>query len=501
MHQFGPLWRKFHTYCDQQNIRGYWLGFLAIVFAFIWRLLIDPWLGDQMPYATFIVAVAGIGLYAGVRPAIFVTLLGGATAYFCFVPPRYHWGFARIQDEVGFSVYILGALGIVILTRARDRVAKNLETITTEIKESESRFHTLADNIAQLAWMADEKGRLFWFNQRWLDYTGTTLAAMEGSGWQKVHHPDHIQRVIERIQRAWVSGEPWEDTFPLRGKDGSYRWFLSRALPIRNDEGSIIRWFGTNTDITERMNAEESLRRSEKLAAVGKLAASVAHELNNPLTTVVNLVFLAQHESNDATRRDHLARADLELQRVSSLANRTLSFYHGGISEGMISLEELIKETVAIFEPGCAQRNIKLTTEVTGSPAVKGSKDELWQVLVNLLSNAIDSIGQNGVIRVRAKTTRNPTSGIYKVRLTVADNGCGIDQKNGKKIFEAFFTTKGAVSSGLGLWIARDVLISHGGVIRYRSRTDQGHSGTVMSVILPAANVVEEKEIKLPTAS
>ena len=90
------------------------------------------------------------------------------------------------------------------------------------------------------------------------------------------------------------------------------------------------------------------------------------------------------------------------------------------------------------------------------SPAVKGSKDELWQVLVNLLSNAIDSIGQNGVIRVRAKTTRNPTSGIYKVRLTVADNGCGIDQKNGKKIFEAFFTTKGAVSSGLGLWIARE---------------------------------------------
>lgn len=278
-------------------MRGYWLGFLAVVFAFIWRLLIDPWLGDQMPYATFIVAVADIGLYAGVRPAIFVALLGGATAYFCFVPPRYHLGFARIQDEVGFSVYILGALGVVILTRARDRVAKSLETITTEIKESESRFHTLADNIAQLAWMADEKGRLFWFNQRWLDYTGTTLAEIEGWGWQKVHHPDHIQRVVERIQRAWVTGEPWEDTFPLRGKDGSYRWFLSRALPVRNDEGSIIRWFGTNTDVTERMNTEENMRRSEKLAAVGKLAASVAHELNNPLTTVVNLIFLAQHES------------------------------------------------------------------------------------------------------------------------------------------------------------------------------------------------------------
>jgi PAS domain S-box-containing protein len=350
--------------------------------------------------------------------------------------------------------------------------------------------------------MADEKGRRFWYSQRWFDYTGTTLEEMQGWGWHKVHHPDHVQRVLERIQHSWDRGELWEDTFPLRGKDGTYRWFLSRAVPIRNDEGRIVRWFGTNTDISDRMSAEEALRRSEKLAVTGKLAASIAHELNNPLATAVNLVFLAQHTQDDAIRRDYLARADLELQRVSSLANRTLSFYRGGTSKSPILLGKLITDVVAIFASTCTQHHIELTAEVNDVLPVNGSEDELRQVLVNLLSNSIDAVGQNGVIRVRARTTRNPSSGNFTVKVTVADNGCGIDKKYRKKLFEPFFTTKGSASSGLGLWIAKGVVLDHGGVIRYRSRTDPECSGTVISVMLPAANVVfEQKRQHVTTAS
>ncbi len=115
------------------------------------------------------------------------------------------------------------------------------------VRESEERFHTLADHMSQLAWMADAKGRIYWYNQRWFDYTGATLDDMQGWGWTKVHHPDHIDRVIRRIQRSWDTGESWEDTFPLRGKDGEYRWFLSRAVPIRDATGNILRWFGTPT--------------------------------------------------------------------------------------------------------------------------------------------------------------------------------------------------------------------------------------------------------------
>ncbi len=132
-----------------------------------------------------------------------------------------------------------------------------------ELRESAERFRTLADNMSQFAWMADEKGWIFWYNKRWRDYTGTTLEEMEGWGWKKVHDPAHVDRVVEKFKRSLDTGEPWEDVFPLRGKDGGYRWFLSRALPIRDESGKIIRWFGTNTDVTEQIAAEEALRQSE----------------------------------------------------------------------------------------------------------------------------------------------------------------------------------------------------------------------------------------------
>jgi PAS domain S-box-containing protein len=119
------------------------------------------------------------------------------------------------------------------------------------LRESEERFHSMADKIPSLAWMADAKGSIFWYNKRWFDYTGTTLEENRGWGWMKVHHPDHVNRVAERLQHSWDTGEPWEDTFPLRGQDGTYRWFLSRAFPIRGSDGKVSRWFGTNTDITE----------------------------------------------------------------------------------------------------------------------------------------------------------------------------------------------------------------------------------------------------------
>lgn len=133
-----------------------------------------------------------------------------------------------------------------------------------ELRQNEERFRELANNIDQFAWTCDETGAITWYNQRWYDYTGTTFEQMKGWGWTAVHHPKHVDRVVARIQKAFDTGEPWEDTFPLRGKDGGYRWFLSRAQPIRNAEGQVVRWLGTNTDITKEMRAEEALRESEQ---------------------------------------------------------------------------------------------------------------------------------------------------------------------------------------------------------------------------------------------
>jgi PAS domain S-box-containing protein len=145
----------------------------------------------------------------------------------------------------------------------RSKRSYKAPTNVNALRDSEARFRELADNISQFAWTADQAGWIYWYNKRWYDYTGTTLEEMQGWGWQKVHHPEHVERVVRRIRESFETGKAWEDTFPLRGRDGTYRWFLSRALPIRNEAGDIVRWFGTNTDLSEQIEAENALRDSE----------------------------------------------------------------------------------------------------------------------------------------------------------------------------------------------------------------------------------------------
>jgi len=161
-------------------------------------------------------------------------------------------------------------------------------------KVSETDLRLLANFIPQLAWMADQTGSIFWYNQRWYDYTGTSFEQMRGWGWREVHHPDHVERVASKVQKAFETGEPWEDTFPLRGQDGEYHWFLSRALPVRDEAGQVARWFGTNTDVTEQRAWEERVRRGEErfrtvldssTAIIWNMAASGGFEWPQPRWT------------------------------------------------------------------------------------------------------------------------------------------------------------------------------------------------------------------------
>jgi PAS domain S-box-containing protein len=151
----------------------------------------------------------------------------------------------------------------------------------TEIKRTQEDYKTLADNMSQFAWMTDSTGWTLWYNQRWFDYTGTTLEQVQGWGWQRVLHPDHVETVVEKFKRSLETGKVWEDTFSMRGKDGEYRWFLSRAVPIRDAAGKITRWFGTNTDITELRNAQEALRQSKEFTEEQVRARTRELELRN----------------------------------------------------------------------------------------------------------------------------------------------------------------------------------------------------------------------------
>ncbi|HEX3482162.1 MAG TPA: ATP-binding protein [Kofleriaceae bacterium] len=180
-----------------------------------------------------------------------------------------------LQDQRIFAAMVARASAAIVQHLLRDQTRRASELLA----EQERQFRALADNIPQLSWMADAAGQRYWYNRRWYEYTGTTPEEAQGSGWRKTHHPEHVERVYERWMRAVERGEPWEDTFPLRGADGVYRWFLSRAVPIRDASGAIERWFGTNTDVTERRfldHATEVLSRTlderEALEQLARLA-------------------------------------------------------------------------------------------------------------------------------------------------------------------------------------------------------------------------------------
>jgi PAS domain S-box-containing protein len=172
---------------------------------------------------------------------------------------------------------ISGDDGIITSLLAISRDISDQQAAEDALRDSEERFRTMADNISQLAWTCDQLGEVTWYNQRWLEYTGLSFEQMRDWGWRQVHHPDHADRVVAGVKRSRESGEPWEDTFPLRGVDGNYRWFLSRAVPVRNAAGEIVRWFGTNTDITEQRKADETQRM---------LTNELSHRVKNMLATV-----------------------------------------------------------------------------------------------------------------------------------------------------------------------------------------------------------------------
>lgn len=167
------------------------------------------------------------------------------------------------------------------------------------LRESEAHFRAIADNIPQMAWMARSDGSRYWFNQRWFGYTGMSPEEAEGIGWRSVHHPDHLGRVLEGMRRTWEAGEPWEDTFPLRGRNGEYRWFLTRAVPVNDAEGRVALWFGTNTDVTDRKAVEAALsEESHTLEVLNQTGATLAAELD--LGNIVQKVTDAATELSSA---------------------------------------------------------------------------------------------------------------------------------------------------------------------------------------------------------
>ena len=317
------------------------------------------------------------------------------------------------QDEIG------------VLVEAFNDMLGEIQKRESALQDSEQQFRTLADSIPQLAWMAEPDGDLFWCNHRWYEYTGKTASQVRGWGWQMVHDPEILPKVIEKWRASLSSGEPFEMVFPLRGADGAYREFLTLASPVRDAHGNIVRWFGTNTDVTDQRRSEEALRRSEKLAATGRLAASIAHEINNPLEAVTNLVYLARKQP--ANVQKYLTLADQELDRIAQITKNTLGFYRDSVSASEVDISKVLEEVLLLYARKMEFKNVRLTTDFAMAVKVTGFPGEIRQIFANLISNAIEAVPEQGCLRIRASAVGSAGGARPSgVRVTFLDNGPGI---------------------------------------------------------------------------
>lgn len=300
------------------------------------------------------------------------------------------------------------------------------------------------------------------------------------------------QGYVNMLDRVFATGEPLGaqgarfDLTWAEGQAPDERYVDFVYQPLREEDGSISGIIVLGVDITENKRAQKALIQNEKLAAVGRLSASIAHEINNPLGAVTNLLYLARVSGSSPEVQGYLDLADSELRRISAITNQTLSFSKQSANLKPISSAELIHGVVNIYQSRLLNGRVKVEQRIRAHQPITCFEGEIRQVLSNLVSNAIESMqSAGGRLLLRSRRATDWLKGRKGISITVADTGTGIHPDVQQKIFEPFFTTKGSSGTGLGLSVSLDIVARHKGSLRVRSRQAAGHSGTVFVLFLP----------------
>jgi PAS domain S-box-containing protein len=383
-------------------------------------------------------------------------------------------------------------------TFAPDGTPTRFPGVTIDITDRKRTEEALRESSAQLSaiysvsqeytGILTPAGVLLDCNRASLEFAGNTCEDVIGLNfWDTpwfTHTPGGPEIAQQAIARA-ASGEFVRQEIALTRPSGEILTFDFSLAPVRDSDGKVIFLVPEGRDITELKRAEAALIQSEKLAAVGRLASSIAHEINNPLESVMNLIYLARQYAIVPEAQHFLDIADQEIRRVSIIANQTLRFHKQPSNPQAITCVELFNTVLGIYEGKLRNSGIKVEKRKRAQHPVVCFEGDIRQILNNLVGNAIDVMPSGGRLILRSREATHWPTGRKGLTLTIADTGSGIEPEVLQKIFDPFFTTKGIGGTGLGLWVSQEIAERHHGVLKVRSSQRAGHSGTVFSLFLP----------------
>jgi PAS domain S-box-containing protein len=380
-------------------------------------------------------------------------------------PVRLDWGDGVLRDRYVNFVYaatrdVAGEIdGIFVhFTDVTDGVEAR-----KRVEESERQFRTLAETIPHLAWMADDNGNRFWYNRRWYEYTGTTFDQVKDGGWERVHDPAVLPEVLARWQVALASGEPFETVYPLKSAAGSFRTFLTRIEPVKDDRGRVVRWFGTNTDITDQRKTEEELRRMNR--ELEEFAYVASHDLQEPLrmVNIYTQLILQNPESEKERLQQYSAFVQKGVKRMESLIQDLLTFSRSVHAEdlpvGTADLSASLAEALSVLQGRIEDAGALI--DASALPNVRGDTAQMAHVFQNVISNAVKYRKTDVPPEIHISARQDKAQWIVSVR----DNGIGFDPIYAERIFGLFkrLHKDEYAGTGLGLAICKRIVERYGG--------------------------------------
>ncbi len=391
-----------------------------------------------------------------------------------------------------WSIYIttiLAGLGLMLLAYYILREMEIRERYSREMREREEWYRVTLTSVGDGVIATDGDGYVSFINPVAEDLTGRSLAEARGLLVQEIFpiYNEYTGQMVDNpvakvMQTGTIVG--LANHTVLRRLDGTVIPIEDSAAPIRDDSGRLVGVVLVFRDATHERKSQEVMRKAEKLAAAARLASTVAHEINNPLEAVGNLLYLAKATPGmPAAAAEHLKVAEDELDRVSHITRQTLGFYRETNAPNAIEIPALVDSVLKLYASKFRAKNIQVTRDYSECPPIQGWPGELKQLVSNLISNAADAVSADGALKLKVSCVQR--NQCPAVQMVVRDDGPGIAREHLERIFEPFFTTKKDVGTGLGLWVAKEIVERHGGTIQVESSSGNGHGGAAFTVVLP----------------